>query len=168
MNSAPIFTYSELLRDTLPDPSGVPRHRPQTINPAGGDQAPSPPKRSLHVLCIDDDESVLELMKECLTHYEHRVGIASGGKHGLELFCTAILKSEPYDVVITDLGMPDMDGYQVARVIKIESPSTPVIMMTGGGTMAKEGGEMGSAVDSVVGKPPRIEELNNLLLRMAG
>ena len=101
-------------------------------------------------------------------HLGHRVRVASGGKYGIELFRTATLKSEPYEVVITDLGMPDMDGNLVARMIKTESPSTPIIMLTGEGSMTKQGGAAGSAVDAVVGKPPCIQELDTLLLRMAG
>ena len=166
MNTSPIFAHSELRRDTLPDPPEVSRHGPQTINQAGGGKAPTTPKRSLHILCIDDDEQILEMMKDCLTHYEHRVRVASGGKYGIELFRTAILKSEPYEVVITDFGMPDIDGYHVARTIKAESPNTPIIMMTGRDTIAKEGGKMASAVDVLVDKPPHIEQLNNLLLRI--
>ena len=167
MNPSPLFIYSELLRDTLPELPVVSRPAPQTIDPAGEDKAPIPTKRSLNILCIDDDEQILEMMKECLSPYTHRVRVASGGKHGIELFRTAILKSEPYEVVITDLGMPDMDGYQVSRAIKAESPHTPIIMMTGGGMMTKEGGETTAAVDVVVAKPPRISELNDLLLRIA-
>ena len=120
----------------------------------------------MHILCIDDDEQILEMMKDCLTHFEYRVRVASGGKYGMELFRTAMLKSEPYEVVITDLSMPDIDGYHVARTIKAESPNTPIIMMTGRDTIAKEGRAMASAVDAVVDKPPHIEELNNLLLRI--
>ena len=156
----------ELQRDTLPDPPEVSRHGPQTINQAGGDKAPTTPKRSLHILCIDDDEQILEMMKDCLTHYTHRVRVASGGKYGIELFRTAMLKSDHYEVVITDLGMPDMDGYRVARTIRAESPNTPIIMMTGRDAMANDGGKMASAVDAVVGKPLHIEDLNNLLLRV--
>jgi len=55
----------------------------------------------------------------------------------------------------------------VARTIKAESPKTPIIMMTGDGTIAKEGGKLSAAVDAVVGKPVHIQELNNLLLRIA-
>jgi CheY-like chemotaxis protein len=92
--------------------------------------------------------------------------VASGGKHGMELFHTAMLKNQPYEVVITDLGMPQMDGYQVARTIKAESPHTPVIMMTGWGTTIREDGETTPEVDAVIGKPPRMQELNDLLLRV--
>jgi DNA-binding response OmpR family regulator len=152
--------------ETQPASPEVSRPGSQTINPAGGDKAPSPSKRSLHVLCIDDDESILEMMKDCLAHFGHQVRVASGGKHGIELFCTAMLKSEPYEVVITDLGMPDMDGHQVARMIKAESPGTPIIMMTGEGRNMKPGVAAASAVDVVVSKPPRIQELNELLLKI--
>ncbi len=158
--------YSELRRDTRPDPLEVSPQSQHAIRQPGGDKAPTTPKRSLNILCIDDDEQILEMMKNCLMHYEHRVRVASGGKYGIELFRTAMLKSEPYEVVITDLGMPDMDGCRVARTIKTESPNTPIIMMTGRETMVKEGGAMTSVVDAMFDKPPHMEQLNNLLLRI--
>jgi DNA-binding response OmpR family regulator len=166
MNASPITICSALRRDTRPDPPEGSRPGPQSPHPAEGNKASGSPQRSLHILCIDDDESILEMMRDCLSHYGHRVRIASGGKHGIELFCTAMLKSEPCDVVITDLGMPDTDGFQVARTIKAESPGTPIIMMTGESRTMKPGGAADSDVDIVVGKPPRIEELNALLLRI--
>ena len=61
--------------------------------------------------------------------------------------------------------MPDVDGHHVAKSIKKESPHTPVIMMTGWGTMMNEDGETMSEVDALIGKPPHIQELNDLLLR---
>ena len=122
--------------------------------------------RSLRILCIDDESQMQELLKHCLTTLDHRVTTASGGKQGVEMFREAILKKKPYEMVITDLGMPDIDGHQVARTIKAESPGTPIVMMTGWGTMMKEDGEAAPEVDAVVGKPPRIQELNNLILQL--
>ncbi len=55
----------------------------------------------------------------------------------------------------------------MARTIKAESPNTLIIMMTGWGTIMKEDGEKAPEVDAVVGKPPNMQELNDLLLRMA-
>jgi DNA-binding response OmpR family regulator len=124
-------------------------------------------KRSLHILCIDDDEQVRDFMTLCLTSFKHRVTVASGGKHGLELFRTATLENQPYEVVITDLGMPDIDGRCVAQAIKAESPKTPVIMMTGWGTIEDDESEADLSVDAVVGKPPCMQELNDLVLRIA-
>ena len=64
--------------------------------------------------------------------------------------------------------MPDMDGWQVARMIKAESPNTPVIMMTGDDRLTEEDRAMTPAVDVVVSKPPHMQELNELLLRVTG
>lgn len=122
--------------------------------------------RSLRILCIDDESQMQELLKHCLTTLDHQVTTASGGKQGVEMFRAAVLQKQPYQMVITDLGMPDIDGHQVARTIKAESPRTPIVMMTGWGTMMKEDGETAPEVDAVVGKPPRIQELNNLILQL--
>jgi signal transduction histidine kinase len=132
----------------------------------GDTQIQTRSKRSLNVLCIDDDAQVRQLLKDCLTHFNHRVMVASGGKQGMELFRTALSKKQSYDVVITDLGMPDVDGHHVARTIKGESPGTPVIMMTGWGTTMRDDGETAPEVDAVIGKPPHMQELNDLLLRV--
>ena len=64
--------------------------------------------------------------------------------------------------------MPDMDGHHVARAIKAESRHTPVIMLTGWGMMMKAEGETAPEVDAVLGKPPRFQELNSVLNRLAG
>lgn len=123
-------------------------------------------KRSLNVLCIDDEQQIREIVSDCLGHCDHRIELASTGKQGLELFRKARQANKPFEAVITDLGMPGIDGHQVARAIKQESPGTPVIMMTGWGTMMNEDGESSPEVDALVGKPPRMKELNELLLRL--
>jgi DNA-binding NtrC family response regulator len=81
------------------------------------------------------------------------------------MFRSNLKTGQPYEVVITDLGMPEMDGHHLARAIKAESPQTPVIMLTGWGTMMKAEGETAPGVDAVLSKPPRIQELNDLLQR---
>jgi DNA-binding NtrC family response regulator len=85
----------------------------------------------------------------------------------LELFRAATLDNEPYEVVITDLCMPDIDGNSVVRSIKAESPQTPVIMMTGYSTFMKNDGAGAVSADAVVGKPARMQDLNDLVLRIA-
>jgi len=145
----------------------VSRQHLPTINQAGGDMAQTKTKRSLHILCIDDDPHVRELLNDWFTHLGHRVMVASGGKEGLEMFRTATLKNQPYEVVVTDMRMPDIDGRQVARTIKAESPGTPVIMLTGWGAIIRDDGDTTPGVDVVVNKPPQMQELNDLLLQMA-
>jgi signal transduction histidine kinase/CheY-like chemotaxis protein len=131
--------------------------------------APAPhseEKRSLRVLCVDDELSVRQFLKDCLTNFNHQVTVAANGKEGLDLFRSAVLKHQPFDAVVTDLGMPEIDGHQVAKTVKAESPDTPVIMMTGWGTKTKEDGGASPQVDAMVGKPVRMQELNELLLRV--
>jgi CheY-like chemotaxis protein len=132
-------------------------------------QIPAPgggKNRSLSILCIDDEQQVREIVSDCLGHCHHHVELAATGKQGLDLFRKARLNNTPFEAVITDLGMSDIDGHQVARAIKKESPNTPVIMLTGWGTMMKDDGETAPEVDALLGKPPRIRELNDLLLRL--
>jgi signal transduction histidine kinase/ActR/RegA family two-component response regulator len=124
------------------------------------------PKRSLNILCIDDQPQILQLLGDCLPSFGHRVTIAANGEKGLELFRSAKLKDKPYEMVITDLGLPDVDGHQVARTIKTESPGTPVIMMTGWGKMMKENREVPTNVDALVDKPPNLQRLNDLFVQL--
>jgi len=121
---------------------------------------------ALHILCIDDEEPIRLLLEDCLTHFNHRVATAASGEQGIKLFRAARLNKQPFEVVITDFGMPKMDGHHVAKTIKAESPLTPIVMMTGWGTIMKEEGKTAPDVDAVVGKPPRMHELNDLLLRI--
>ena len=166
MNMSSPSTHPESLCDTTPDSQDVFRKSPSTVKVADGD--PAPARRSVRVLCIDDDEMILESVKDFLAFFGHEVEGAAGGLRGLEMFRAAILKGDPYEVVITDLNMPDLNGYMVAETIKARSPQTPVILMTGAANPAMDGGPSSTSVDVVVNKPACIQELNALLLRMAG
>jgi DNA-binding response OmpR family regulator len=94
------------------------------------------------------------------------VEVADGGETGLTTFRAAREKKEPFDVIITDLGMPYLDGRQLSRAIKNESPDTPIIMLTGWGTIMKEDGDMPAQVDGVLSKPPKIAELYAMLAKV--
>ena len=110
--------------------------RPARVLPA---QNTTP--QSLSILCIDDDPHIRELLRDCLTTFNHRVTVASSGQQGLDMFRAALRENQPFGTVITDLGMPDIDGHRIARAIKADSPNTPVVMLTGWGAGMKEDGE---------------------------
>jgi CheY-like chemotaxis protein len=124
------------------------------------------PCRPLRILCIDDEPDLREVLRDVLMLAHHQVTVASGGQDGLDLFRSSLKAGEPYEVVITDLGMPEVDGHDVARAIKAESPQTPVIMLTGWGALPGADGKPASQVDAVIGKPPRMQELSNLLFQI--
>jgi DNA-binding response OmpR family regulator len=123
---------------------------------------------SLRVLYIDDEPLLRELLKEIIEHQHHHVETADGGQAGLEAFLAAKNRGEPFDLVITDLGMPHVDGRQVAQRVKSESAATPVVMLTGWGAMLGESLEVPSEVDVVLCKPPRMAELTETLVRFSG
>jgi DNA-binding response OmpR family regulator len=124
------------------------------------------PCRSLRILCIDDEPELRQLLHDLLEVHNHKVSVAPGGKEGVEMFQSHLRGNEPYEIVITDLGMPGMDGHHVARAIKAASPQTPIIMLTGWGTIMKTEGETAPEVDAVLSKPPHMQELNNLMRQM--
>jgi CheY-like chemotaxis protein len=121
---------------------------------------------SLQILCIDDEPLLRDLLKEMLERDGHRVEVSDSGQSGLDAFRQAQQHANPFDIVITDLGMPHVDGRQVARVIKGESPATPIIMLTGWGSFMKGDGEAPTHVDGVLSKPPRSRELRETLNRL--
>lgn len=121
------------------------------------------PPAPLQILCIDDEPLLRELVKEILERDGHHVEVMDGGESGVEAFRQASRRGAPFDVVITDLGMPYVDGRQVARTLKSESPGTPVIMLTGWGAFMKEDGDLPPQVDGVLSKPPRSRELREIL-----
>jgi len=120
----------------------------------------------LNILCIDDEPLLRELLKEILEREGHRVSLADGGQSGVDEFRAAASGQRPFDVVLTDLGMPYFDGRQVVKTIKEESPATPIIMLTGWGTFMKEDGDMPDQVSGILTKPPRSNELREMLQRL--
>jgi signal transduction histidine kinase/ActR/RegA family two-component response regulator len=129
------------------------------------DDESSAPIQPLQILCIDDEPLLRELIKEILERDGHSVEVSDSGQSGLDEFRLAHERNRPFDVVITDLGMPYLDGRQVAKAIKQESPSTPVIMLTGWGAFMKEDGNAPEQVDGILSKPPRTRELREILRR---
>jgi signal transduction histidine kinase/ActR/RegA family two-component response regulator len=124
------------------------------------------PERSLRVLFIDDEPLLREMIEEILSFHQHQVETAEGGEAGVAMFEKAKAKGQPFDVVITDLGMPGMDGKQVAERVKASSPKTPVILLTGWGMMLDEKGQDMSNVDAVLNKPPRLDDLLQCLAKV--
>jgi DNA-binding NtrC family response regulator len=80
----------------------------------------------MKALVIDDEQIVLDSVSRILTDENYTVDCTLGGRQGRDL---AI--ERPYDIVLTDIRMPDMGGMRVLRDIKRAKPSLPVVMITG-------------------------------------
>jgi CheY-like chemotaxis protein len=116
-----------------------------------------------HVLCVEDDPAVREVVRLMLKKDGHAVTAADGGQAGLDAFRAAREQGEPFDVVITDLGMPYVDGGEVARTVKRESPDTPVVLLSGWGRGVLSRQEIPAEMDVVLGKPPELRDLRRAL-----
>jgi CheY-like chemotaxis protein/anti-sigma regulatory factor (Ser/Thr protein kinase) len=115
------------------------------------------------ILLIDDDPLLLKSLRESLLEEGHQVESANGGKAGIDSFMRAQNEGTPFRVVITDLGMPHVDGRAVAAAIRAAAPDTAIIMLTGWGQRLVATGESPAEVDAVLSKPPKMVELRQCL-----
>jgi CheY-like chemotaxis protein len=77
------------------------------------------------ILCIDDEELGLEIRKMVLEREGYRVLTARDGASGLSIF-----ETQPVDAVILDYAMPDLDGGQVAAIMRQRKPAIPILMLS--------------------------------------
>jgi signal transduction histidine kinase/ActR/RegA family two-component response regulator/uncharacterized membrane protein affecting hemolysin expression len=124
---------------------------------------PLMPVRRLRVLVVDDDPIIIKALEDALGADGHIVVSANGGQIGLDTFASARGTANEFSLVITDLGMPHIDGRRVAEGIKRLSPKTPVIMLTGWGNRMIAEHDTPAHVDRVLSKPPRLIELRGAL-----
>jgi len=117
-------------------------------------------RRPLRILLIDDDEGVRQTLAALLQAADHTVLEAESGAVGLRR-----LREERVDLVLTDLGMPGMNGYEVARAVKADHPDLPVILVTGWGEQAPE--TTSGLVDRVLGKPLTLQALLGAIAPLA-
>jgi CheY-like chemotaxis protein len=120
--------------------------------------------RQLRILLIDDDPLVLESLRSILEADGHLVVAADDSRKGVDIFRAAHATQQSFAVVVTDLGMPHLDGRGVARAVKQDSPDTPVILLTGWGKRFNPDTQSLPHVDCVLGKPPKLRELREALM----
>jgi PAS domain S-box-containing protein len=112
------------------------------------------------ILVVDDEEFVRETLAEMLVDLNHKVQTVDGGRAAL-----AKIASENFDVVFTDLAMPEMDGWETARAIRGQQPDLPVVLVTGYGASAQPPSGEQDLVAAVIGKP---FDFNQVTATLAG
>ena len=115
-------------------------------------QAPGGPARCL---VVDDDPQVRDMIRDILSNAGHTVVVGVDGADGVEKFKA----DAAFDVVITDLAMPKLNGLQLARVCKTLRPAVPVVMLTGWGVLLTEDELAEHGVDEVLSKPVRMDQV---------
>jgi CheY-like chemotaxis protein len=145
-------------------------YRPRQAQTLPNERRPSPtsPTRRLRVLLIDDDPSLIESLRSALNDEGHKVTAAGGGQAGIDAFRVAQAGGMPFDIVFTDLAMPDVDGREVVASLRALSPVTPLVVLTGWQFQVTKDEQRALKVDRLLGKPPRIRELRAALAELTG
>lgn len=118
------------------------------------DTVAAPSQAARRVLVVEDDPMVRQTLVSLLEAAGHFVAEADGGEAGL-----AVMQSAPVDLVLTDLGMAEVTGWDVARAAKSQLPPVPVVLLTGWGESGVGKSPDAGLVDRVLGKPVRLEDL---------
>lgn len=82
------------------------------------------------VLVVDDEPYILLMIKKMLEQSGHEVDLASNGKEGLEM-----LNNKPFDILITDIVMPEKEGLETIREVRHKYPELKIIAISGGGRL---------------------------------
>lgn len=107
---------------------------------------------------VDDQESMRTLLKDMLEVIGYEVTVADGGDEALRLMHTS-----QFDLVLTDLNMPSMDGTALLRAIKAINAEMPVVIITGYGTFHTEKRVMREGANGYISKPCTLAKIENTL-----
>ncbi|MCK4384628.1 MAG: response regulator [candidate division Zixibacteria bacterium] len=124
-----------------------------------GEKIASMEKRK--VLIVDDQPIITDLLVDILKRIGYNSEVALGGKDGLKIFA-----KDGFDLVITDLSMPDISGWEVSKSVKRQNPFVPVILITGWGVEPDPHKMKDSGVDFVINKPFQIDQLEKIIKRI--
>lgn len=123
----------------------------------GAENAPAQ-QLGLHVLVVEDNEVNRYLFDEQLTLLGCTVRIVADGIDALQA-----LSDETFDVVLTDLNMPRMDGYVLAQIVRVRWPHTPIVAVTADATVDERERCAALGVHAVVSKPLSLDGLARVL-----
>jgi signal transduction histidine kinase/ActR/RegA family two-component response regulator len=135
-----------------------PAHTSSVVSVVHGAK-PATVNRRLRILLVDDDPVLIKSLQDTLQEDGHVISVAHGGQAGIDAFTVSEQRAERFDIVVTDLGMPQVDGRKVAAAIKEISAATPIILLTGWGQRLIAANDTPPHVDKVLSKPPRLAEL---------
>jgi signal transduction histidine kinase/CheY-like chemotaxis protein len=126
-----------------------------SAGPATTEAEPTPELATLRILIIDDERFVREALADSLVEDGHTVLQAASGPEGL----ARLAEGAAVDVVVSDLGMPEMTGWDVARAVRMRHPGLPIGLITGWAVALEISDEERRGVDFIIAKPYTLEAL---------
>jgi CheY-like chemotaxis protein len=117
--------------------------------------------RKRQLLVVDDKRAVREVLSKMLSFLGYDVTLAGDGIEAGTLFLTGT-----YDLVITDLQMPLMNGWELSRLVKERSPNTPVMVVSGACDETHWEKTNMSWVDAIILKPFKLKEIEGTVRRL--
>jgi signal transduction histidine kinase/CheY-like chemotaxis protein len=112
-------------------------------------------RRSLGVLVVEDEEQIGRFLQVALTNLGHRPRLVGSAERALEVLAA----EAPFDVVLTDLGLPGMNGEELAGAIARQSPAIPVVLLSGWGGHLQAENHQREGIARVLGKPVTLSTL---------
>lgn len=113
-------------------------------------------KQKIRILVIDDEDVIRDFLAEMFVTVGHEAEVAATGPEGIAMF-----EAGQYDVVFSDLGLPDMSGWDVARAIRARNAQVPIVLLSGWGIQLDDVRIKECGVDLVLSKPCQMDELLN-------
>ena len=120
----------------------------------------------MRLLVVDDDRGLRDVLRRALTVAGYKVGVAETGSEAL-----AEVSGSPPDAVVLDIGLPDIDGLEVCRLLRREGNRVPVLMLTARDAVSDRIDGLDAGADDYLVKPFDVDELKarlRALLRRAG
>ena len=110
------------------------------------------------LLIVEDDESVRTLAARALERAGHSVDVACDGAEGLD---SIHARNGAYDLVVSDIRMPEMDGIEMAQNAARSYPGLPILLMTGYADQRERAEELDAIIIDVVQKPFTLSEIRD-------
>lgn len=117
-------------------------------------------KSQSSILVVDDERTMLSLLKKILSQDGYQVYLATNGREAL-----AVIEKQHVDIIITDVKMPELDGFGLLKIVKNEYPEISVIMMTGYGDTYTVKDALLLGADEYITKPFRSPEISLVVER---
>lgn len=114
--------------------------------------------RDRKILIVDDNPHMCNLLTDILEIFDYQGITAKDGEDAL-----SHLRKESFDLVITDLRMPNLGGMDLLKSIKEENPSLPVVIITAYGKSDTERDVLAAKADGYLAKPFKVNDIENLL-----